>query len=351
MTKLTDILLAQIKRSGPITIAEYMTQCLLHPAHGYYTTHHPLGAVGDFVTAPEISQMFGEMLGLCLAQAWMDQDAPARFTLAELGPGRGTLMTDVLRATQGVSGFHAAAEIVLVEASPSLQAVQAKTLDGYEVEWAATITDVPDQPLFLIANEFFDCLPIRQFIRTDYGWQEQMVGAANDALGFILAAQTPVALFEDAPLGTVLETCPSAVAITAEVARIIGAHRGAALLLDYGDWVPSADTFQAVQNHKKTDPLKACGASDLTAHVNFKSLAQAAGQYAQVSSITAQGVLLERLGMTTRAQALAENLQGDALENHIAAHRRLTHPDEMGHLFKALAITPNGAAHPLGFNT
>jgi len=350
MTELTNILLAQIARSGPITVAEYMTQCLLHPEHGYYTTQQPLGQAGDFITAPEISQMFGEMLGLCLAQTWMDQGAPARFTLAELGPGRGTLMADILRATKGVAGFHQAAEIVLIEASPSLQARQAQALDGYDVQWASNVTDLPELPLFLIANEFFDCLPIRQYIRTHHGWQEQMIGASNGALGFILAAQTPTSVFNDAPLGTVLEVCPSAVAITADIARIIGAHGGVALVLDYGDLTPKGDTFQAVQSHHKVNPLRDCGTSDLTAHVNFHSLSEAAKPFAQVSALTTQGVLLERLGVTARAQSIAAQLQGDMLENHITAHRRLTHPDEMGQLFKAIAITPKGATHPAGFD-
>ncbi|MBL4749110.1 MAG: SAM-dependent methyltransferase [Amylibacter sp.] len=350
MTELTDIILAQIARSGPITIAEYMTQCLLHPEHGYYTTHQPLGSTGDFVTAPEISQMFGEMLGLCLAQAWMDQGAPEQFTLAELGPGRGTLMADILRATKAVAGFHAAAKIILVEVSPELRTVQEKTLDGYNVQWAGSVTELPEQALYLVANEFFDCLPISQHIRTEHGWQQQMVGANGGALGFILAGLTPTTVFKDADLGTVLELCPSAVALTADVARIIGAHGGAALILDYGDYQPKGDTFQAVHNHEKVDPLKDCGIADLTAHVNFQSLTQAAEAFAQVSGLTAQGILLERLGITARAQSLAAKLQGAALENHITAHRRLTHPAEMGQLFKAIAITPNGAAHPAGFD-
>jgi NADH dehydrogenase [ubiquinone] 1 alpha subcomplex assembly factor 7 len=351
MTPLTEILLAQIARSGPITIAEYMTQCLLHPKHGYYTTLQPLGQAGDFVTAPEISQMFGEMLGLCLAQSWLDQASPVRFTLAELGPGRGTLMADILRATKGIAGFHAAADIILVEASPSLQSQQAQALDGYDVQWANNVTKLSEQPLFLAANEFFDCLPISQFIRTKHGWQEQMIGAKDGTIGFILAANTPTSVFNDASLGTVLEVCPSAAAITADIARIIGGNGGAAIILDYGDWVPSGDTLQAVQNHKKVDPLHDCGTSDLTAHVNFHSLSEAAKPFAQVSGLTPQGILLERLGITARAQTLATQLHDKALENHVTAHRRLTHPNEMGQLFKAIAITPNGASHPAGFDT
>lgn len=350
MTELTKILLRQIEQSGPITVAEYMTQCLLHPKHGYYTTHQPLGSEGDFVTAPEISQMYGEMLGLCLAQAWMDQGAPTPFTLAELGPGRGTLMADILRATRSVTGFHDAAQITLVEASPVLQKLQAEALTGFEAHWVSNVTELPEQPLFIVANEFFDCLPISQFMRTEHGWQEQMIGAKDGVLGFILAATTPIEVFGDALLGTMLETCPSAVAITSELAQKIATHGGAGLIVDYGDWAPAGDTIQAVQNHQKTDVLQDCGASDLTAHVNFQSLAKAATPHAQVSGLTSQGVLLELLGITARAQTLAASLQGGALENHISAHRRLTHPDEMGHLFKALAIAPIGASLPPGFD-
>jgi SAM-dependent MidA family methyltransferase len=350
MTELTKILLRQIEQSGPITVAEYMTQCLLHPKHGYYSTHQPLGSKGDFVTAPEISQMYGEMIGLCLAQAWMDQGAPSPFTLAELGPGRGTLMSDILRATRSVSGFHDAAQVTMVEASPVLQQQQVETLAGFEINWTTTVTELPEQPLFIVANEFFDCLPINQFVRTEHGWQEQMIGAEDGELGFMLTAITPIEVFGDAQMGTVLETCSAAVAITAELAQKIETHGGVGLIVDYGDWQPTGDTLQAIQSHRKVDVLQDCGASDLTAHVNFQSLAKAASPHTQVSGLTSQGVLLELLGITARAQTLANKLQGDALENHISAHRRLTHPDEMGHLFKALAIAPIGVALPPGFD-
>ena len=350
MTKLTDIIVKQIEQSGPITVAEYMTQCLLHPEYGYYTTQHPLGSKGDFVTAPEISQMFGEMLGLCLAQTWMDQGAPQQFTLAELGPGRGTLIADILRTTRNIKGFNDAANIVLMEASPSLRSEQQAVLNEYKVHWVKNVTDLPNAPLFLIANEFYDCLPINQYVRTTHGWQQQMISTENGSLGFILADYKPVELFEDAPMGSVIETCPSAIAITTEISHVIGTHSGCALIIDYGDWRQSGDSFQAVQNHCKVEPFHDCGASDLTAHVNFKSLTIATQNFAQTSGLTTQGTLLERLGITARAQALAENLEGKPLENLITAHRRLTHPDEMGHLFKALAITPIGAAHPPGFD-
>ncbi|MFT5744593.1 MAG: NADH dehydrogenase [ubiquinone] 1 alpha subcomplex assembly factor 7, partial [Paracoccaceae bacterium] len=170
MTPLGDILIKRVRATGPMTLADYMGECLLHPEHGYYTTRDPLGAVGDFTTAPEISQMFGELIGLCLAQAWMDQGAPASFALAELGPGRGTLMADALRATRGVSGFHDAAQVHLIEASPTLRAAQAKIVP--HATWHDSVATLPDLPLFVIANEFFDALPIRQFRRHANGWQE-----------------------------------------------------------------------------------------------------------------------------------------------------------------------------------
>ena len=170
MTRLGKRLIAQIERSGPMPVADYMTQCLLDPQHGYYTNVQPFGAQGDFVTAPDISQMFGELLGLCLVQSWLDQGSPSPFILAELGPGRGTLMADLLRAASRVRGFLDAAEILLVEASAAQRSVQQEALAGYQVNWTETVNDIPDGPLFLIANEFFDCMPIRQYRSTEAGW-------------------------------------------------------------------------------------------------------------------------------------------------------------------------------------
>ncbi len=213
MTPLAALLVKRIREGGPITVADYMADCLLHPAHGYYTTRDPFGAAGDFTTAPEISQMFGELVGLALAQAWLDQGAPARFTLAELGPGRGTLMADVLRATRGVPGFHAAAEVVLVEASPVLRGVQRQTLGAHPVAWAEETQALPDQPLFLIANEFFDALPIRQFQRDTDGWRERLVGVQDDRLVLGLSAPLPevpdLPAFRTAGPGDLVELCPA----------------------------------------------------------------------------------------------------------------------------------------------
>jgi NADH dehydrogenase [ubiquinone] 1 alpha subcomplex assembly factor 7 len=183
---LSALIAERIAATGPLTIAQYMNDCLLHPEHGYYTSHEPFGAKGDFITAPEISQMFGEMLGLCLAQSWMDAGAPAPFTLAELGPGRGTLMADILRATRGVAGFHEGARITLIEASPRLRDIQRQTLEGHDVHWLDHAAELAELPLFAVANEFFDALPIRQFQRAENGWAEVMVTAKGDDLAFAL---------------------------------------------------------------------------------------------------------------------------------------------------------------------
>ncbi|MBY6159868.1 SAM-dependent methyltransferase [Mameliella alba] len=349
MTTLADILCRQIAASGPITLADYMAACLMHPQHGYYSTRDPLGAAGDFTTAPEISQMFGELLGLSLAQAWMDQGAPAPFVLAELGPGRGTLMADILRATARVPGFHDAARLHLVETSPTLRAEQASRLP--QANWHDRVEDLPDGPLFLVANEFFDALPIRQFQRDGAAWRERVVGLNDGALTLGLAAPAPQPALDhrldDTRDGDIVETCAPAQGIAAEIGRRLAAQGGVALIVDYGDWRSLGDTLQALQGHTPADPLKAPGQADLTCHVDFEALARA-GAPATHSLLTPQGIFLERLGITARAQALAQRLTGETLDAHIAAHRRLTHPAEMGSLFKTLALLPRGAPPPPG---
>jgi SAM-dependent MidA family methyltransferase len=354
MTALTDILTRRIRQTGPISLAEYMAECLLHPEHGYYTTRDPLGATGDFTTAPEISQMFGELLGLCLAQSWLDQGAPVRFTLAEIGPGRGTLMADILRATRGVPGFHTAAQVHLIEASPTLRAAQKDRLSDYEVTWCDQVSDLPDAPLWLIANEFFDALPIRQFTRKGAGWAETQVGLKDGALTLGLATPAPFAdlaqRLSDTKDGDVVEICPAAAPIVAEIATRI-ARGGAAIFIDYGDWRSLGDTFQALEAHESVDPLARPGRADLTAHVDFEALSLAAHASGVVASrMIPQGALLARLGIATRAEALARNLSGAALETHKSAFERLTSPTEMGTLFKALALAPAPALLPPGFD-
>jgi len=348
MSALKERLIARIARTGPLSLADYMAECLLHPDHGYYATRDPLGAAGDFITAPEISQMFGELIGLWLAQVWMDQGAPGRIVLAELGPGRGTLMADALRATKAVPGFHDALSLHLVEASPVLRAAQDAALKGYSPTFHDSLADLPEGALFLIANEFFDALPIRQFQRVGTGWSERMIGAEGDRLIRGLSPPAPVAALahrSDVTDGQIVETCAPAEALAGEIGRRVADHGGAALIIDYGDWHSIGDTFQALRGHAPVDPLEAPGTADLTAHVAFGPLARAAAP-ARASALTPQGVFLERLGITHRAQTLARSLTGAALDTHVAAHRRLTHPQEMGHLFRVLALSPSGQPLP-----
>lgn len=349
-TPLGDILSRRIALAGPINVAEYMTECLLHPEHGYYTTQTPFGVTGDFTTAPEISQMFGELIGLCLAQGWLDQGAPTTFTLAELGPGRGTLMADILRATQNVPGFHAAAQVTLLEASAKLRQQQAQALPK-SVIWIDSLDDLPQAPLYVVANEFFDALPIRQFVRDGDQWRERQVGLDQHGLSFGLGPKQPQPALqtrlEDTKEGDLVEQCPAAAPVMSELGARIADHGGMGLIIDYGDWRSLGDTLQAVASHTPQDPLANPGQADLTAHVDFEALVTSLP--CAFSRLTPQGMFLERLGITQRAQTLAQGLKGDALETHIAAHRRLTHPDEMGSLFKVVGLHPHAAASPPGF--
>jgi SAM-dependent MidA family methyltransferase len=351
MTPLATLLIERIREGGPITVADYMAECLLHPVHGYYTTRDPFGVAGDFTTAPEISQMFGELVGLALAQAWMDQGAPSPFTLAELGPGRGTLMADILRATRGVPGFHGAARVTLVEVSPALRRTQHRTISqGHDLglRWIEAVDDLPDQPLFLVANEFFDALPIHQHQFRNGSWHERLVGLQDGRLAFGLAergqggAGTPADRQRDE--GLVIEEGRIARLVMAQVRHRLHHHGGLALVIDYGGWRSRGDTLQALRGHAFDDPLAHPGEADLTAHVDFEPLA--AGQ---THSYTTQGEFLTRLGIDARAERLARGLSGAKLESHLAALRRLTHPTQMGSLFKVLALTRAGAPQPPGF--
>lgn len=348
-TPLERLIAARIRTAGPMRLDEYMQLCLLHPRHGYYATRDPFGASGDFVTAPEISQMFGEMIGLALAQAWLDQGAPAPFTLAEIGPGRGTLMADILRAIRIVPGMAQAARVVLIEASAHLRAVQRKRLGyagGPDVLHLDSVTDLPgDLPLFLVANEFFDALPIRQFQRRREGWAERIV--ALDPVGRLtLGLAAPQPADDPAPLDEIRETCPAALPIVAGIAGRIARRGGVAIFVDYGGWNGRGDTFQALRRHRPEDPLAHPGEADLTAHVDFAALAHAAAQAgAAVSRLVRQGDWLLSLGIAERAG----RLQAAGDKGAAAALHRLTDAGEMGQLFKALAIWFPGSVPPPGF--
>jgi SAM-dependent MidA family methyltransferase len=299
--------------------------------------------------------MFGELVGLALAQAWLDQGRPAPFTLAELGPGRGTLMADLLRATGAVPGFRDAASVTLVEASPRLRAAQSERVAG--ARWVDRAEALPQgRPMFLVANEFLDALPIRQFVRDGAGWRERMVTAEGARLAFALAPPARIDALEtrldDTAEGEMVELCPALPAIAGEIARRIAAHGGCALLVDYGGWRSRGDTLQAVQAHAPAEPLDAPGAADLTAHVDFEAVARAArAAGAEAWGPEPQGEWLMRLGLGPRTEALARALPtGPGRESHLDAARRLTEPARMGTVFKAMALTAPGAPSPAGFS-
>ena len=344
MTPLARIIAARIRAEGPMALDDYMRLCLMHPQHGYYSTRDPFGTQGDFTTAPEISQMFGELVGLAIAQAWLDQGTPTPFTLAELGPGRGTLMADVLRATARVPGFRQAAQLALVEVSPHLRGVQRDRLG--EVLHLDSAADLPQAPLFLIANEFFDALPIRQLQRTRRGWAERMV-TLDDAGALVLALGPPRPLPLDGPEGEIRELCPEGAAIMATVAERIACHGGAAIVIDYGTWDGHGDSLQALRAHAYDDPLAHPGEADLTAHVDFAPLAAAAIRAGAAASLPEpQGAWLKSLGIEARAARLAAAGDAGAAE----ALDRLTAPGRMGHLFKAMAVWPKDSLPPPGFH-
>jgi NADH dehydrogenase [ubiquinone] 1 alpha subcomplex assembly factor 7 len=348
-------LLGLIRAQGPISIAHYMAIALTDPESGYYMGHDPLGR--DFITAPEVSQIFGELIGLFFVQAWEDRGQPGRFHLVELGPGRGTLMMDLLRAAKVRPGFGAAAEIVLIEASPVLRDVQAKTLAGIETIWAQDLREVPDDaPLFLIANEFFDALPIHQFVRRGGRWQERMVDAEGEELIFVTAPDpVPESLMpvhiRDAAEGSTFETSPATQALVQEIGRRVAQSGGVALIIDYGHTSSElGDTFQAVKAHAYANPLAEPGEADLTAHVDFDALCAATrAADGHVLGPVSQKSFLDSLGIGLRAQRLKRVAPGEsgAID---ATVDRLTNPRQMGTLFKVLAISDGHPRELPGFS-
>ncbi len=345
-TALAGHLLGLIRAQGPIPVARFMAEALGHPKHGYYITRDPLGAGGDFVTAPEISQMFGELIGLWAATVWQQMGAPTPMHLVELGPGRGTLMADALRAARLMPAFRAAIRLHLVETSPVLREAQARALPDAAAQWHSHIAGVPAGPMILIANEFFDALPVRQYQRTADGWRERLVDSDGDGFRFVLSPlqfdglSSP--LLDAAPPGAVWETSPSGLALAEEIAARIAGQGGAALLIDYGyvDGSPRA-TLQALRDHKAHPVLDDPGSADLTALVDFAALATAArAAGAAVQGPVAQGVFLQALGLDMRAARLSAAAPQEAAAIE-AARARLTHPDQMGSLFQAMTI-----AHP-----
>ncbi|MDP1643651.1 MAG: SAM-dependent methyltransferase [Phenylobacterium sp.] len=346
---LRDRLAAQIAATGPLSLAEFMTICLHDPQAGYYATRPGLGAGGDFITAPLVSQMFGELIGLWAAACWQTQGAPRSFRLVEMGPGDGTLMSDLLRAGGTVPGFVEAADLWLVEVSQPLRARQAERLSTARAQWCDSLDQIPDgAPMILVANELLDCLPTRQFVRTPQGWAERMVGldAAGD-LAFGLAAPLP-AKGRPGEVGAVFESSPAQAALGSQIGARLAADGGAALLIDYG---PAAgeeggDTFQALKGHQKVDPLACPGEADLTVHADFGGVAEAArAEGALARPLLTQAEFLRRLGIEARASALARS-RPELADQIGRQFDRLTAQNQMGVLFKVLALHGPGFIPP-----
>ena len=390
MTPLEKIIREIIAGEGPMPLDRYMALCLGHPSYGYYMTRDPLGRAGDFTTAPEISQVFGELIGIWAAQAWQLMGAPGKFSLIELGPGRGTLMKDVLRSTAKIPGFHQAVEVHLVETSPVLQEAQSKSIpltqagevaprsgdgegqsrghshspprirsaplpqageeSGAELHWHTMHTSLTAQPSIIIANEFFDAIPIRQFELRDGELFERCVTIEDDKLAFGLKPTGQSHVNQD---NRIYETAPARNAIARDLAALIAANNGAALFIDYGHRKSAnGDTLQAMKNHTYCSIFESPGEADLTSHVDFEQLLKAAAQGdATPLQLLTQGEFLNAMGLTLRTEALAHNLAGEERAGFIKASNRLADENEMGQLFKVAAITHKSMSVPYPFGS
>lgn len=318
---LTETIIERIKTSGPITVAQYMELCATH----YYGTRDPFGAAGDFTTAPEISQVFGELIGAWIQDKWQHLSA-SQSILCELGPGRGTLMKDLLRVTRH-SGLHECTDVALIETSPILRELQMRTLkhSHRRINWYQSFDAVPPAPLFLVANEFFDALPVHQYVED----VERKVALSGDKLVFT-------------PEGKVTrESSPLSVQMMTQIATRIKRYGGAALIIDYGYISDTyGDSLQAVEHHKYSNPLENPGDADITAHVDFLALERAAKDDAHAYvTIMQQGEFLTMLGAGIRAEQLCRNASPEQKERVLSAIERLVSPQQMGILFKVMMIT------------
>ena len=354
MTALADEIRERIRRDGPIGVDAYMELCLHHPTHGYYLRGQTIGTGGDFITAPEVSQMFGELIGLWCAAVWQAMGEPQRVRLVELGPGRGTLLADALRAAGTVPAFRDAIDLHLVEINESLRAEQAALLADARPTWHERVETVPPGPALVIANEFFDALPIRQFERIDGTWQERVVALApsSQALRFAATDSVPVEVgLGYAPPGSIAERAPAREALAGALAERVAADGGAALVIDYGhEQTGLGDTLQAMRRHRRHDVLEDPGTADLTAHVDFSSLGAAARKAgANVFGPVHQGDFLRALGIDARASRLRQSANAEQAAEIDAALRRLTGAHGMGALFKAMAFAHRTLSAPPGF--
>jgi NADH dehydrogenase [ubiquinone] 1 alpha subcomplex assembly factor 7 len=350
----------RIRAEGPLSVAAYMAMALHDPEDGYYARRESIGTLGDFITAPEISQIFGELIGLWCAVIWRQLGGPDPVTLAELGPGRGVLMSDLLRASATVPDFRPALRLHLIETSAPLRVAQEHRLAQFEPVWVPRFEDLPESPMLVVANEFLDALPIRQFVRHGAHWSERMV-TLDEENHFVFgegppspigALLVPEALRERANEGTIVEISPIAVSLATAIGARFSRHAGAALVIDYGHF-PSAPgaTLRALWRHRAVSELAEPGTADLSAHVDFAAFAEAARSGgAEVYGPVPQTRLLTALGVVERAAALRERAapsQRQALDRDV---ERLLDPDGMGTLFKAVALVSPGLPAPPGFD-
>lgn len=342
---LASLIAQDIRAHGPMGVGRYMQLCLTHPTLGYYTSGDPLGAQGDFTTAPEISQLFGEMVGIWLINTWNALGKPSPCALAELGPGRGTLMADILRTAQIDPAFGQAIAVHLVEASPALRAKQCQTLGtfGHAPHHHDALETLPNIPTLFIANEFFDALPINQWVRTQNGWNARKVGLDDEGTFTFGVDPTPLPApkpcDQTVPEGTVLEHSPTQDAAFSALFGHIKQHGGAGLIIDYGTLESGfGDTLQAVKAHTKVSPLDTPGQADLTTHIDFHHAMRLANQAdLPTQAITTQGEFLLAMGLLQRAGQLGANA-GKETQNAISLSvERLAGDTAMGTLFKVFA--------------
>lgn len=345
-TTLSELIDMEIRTSGPISLANYMSLCLTHPKFGYYKTADPLGKTGDFITAPEISQIFGELIGLWIANCWQSMGSPEKFTLLELGPGRGTLMSDALRVMQNVPGVIDAKQLILLETNDAFISAQRQKLLAHNPQWIEDISELPGgQPLIVIANEFFDALPIRQYQKLNGKWHERAIGLKN-AKRTMGLAPTPFpsehlpAEIRDAADDAVWEAGMAGLKLMQDITTHLNKDSGALLAIDYGyDTTQTGDTFQAIENHEYVDPLANPGKADLTAHVDFAALARAAKVAgATPHPLITQNDFLRALGIADRTETLAK-ANPNLAQDIIGGAERLVSPEQMGKLFKVLCVS------------
>ncbi len=355
-TPLEERLALAIKAGGPISVGDFVEDALVHPQHGFYTSQEAIGSGGAFTTAPEISQVFGELIGAWMVDGWQAIGEPARTTLIELGPGRGVLMADILRVAAKRPAFLKSLSVRLYEQSARLRLEQSRRLaDAPDLDWLLDLDDAPDAPLLAVGNEFLDCLPLHQFQKTPDGWRERLIGLDEDGrLAFTLGAREADGVPDwarDVAMGSIVETRPQAEEIARFFCKRLKKRPGRVLFIDYGHARSApGETLQALRGHEKVPPLSTPGLADVTAHVDFQALARVAtAEGCAVYGATTQSAFLNRLGARERTERLCARATAQQAENLRTGLERLTAPAQMGEIFKALCIASPGLRAPAGF--